>query len=92
MNPQIPQITSQKRSNLALWLLIGPTVLFIMAILLGLLSHFVPEIPPTNGELFGQTPAIVKVANIFAFLFGAIAFLTWLPGIVIGIIILTKKK
>lgn len=46
--------------------------------------------PPTT--LFQETPPAETIGSILLFLSISIVFLTWLPGIVIGIVLLTTQK
>lgn len=78
---------------LALWLLIGPTVLWILTFTISAVSNYAfGAAEPSNDSLFANpTPAQVAV-NILTFLMGIVAFLTWLPGLIIGIILLATRK
>jgi hypothetical protein len=88
------------RTKGALWLLIGPTALLILTFMLyaiiNLISAGVAEPAPvssgTPDSLFAEDPAGTTAANIILFLFGALGVLTWLPGLIIGIVLLATKK
>jgi hypothetical protein len=93
--PKAPQI-SQKKSHkkLALTLLIGPTVLLIFAfILFAILNSINSAAHPAanSGELFGESNPVVTIINVLLFLLGTVGVLSWLPGIIIGAILLSKK-
>ena len=137
--PQPPQYPSQypsqpspapiephkrsKRTKLALWLLIGPTVLFVFTLFLTFgvtayelsktsestitkcsTSQTVTNDDTTKQDLFGDTQSnaedcnlfgesstLKTATNVFTYLAFIIVFLTWLPGIIIGIVLLVKK-
>lgn len=72
------------RKIVALWLLIGPTALMIVSLILYAVINFA-----TAGS---SNPAFSSVVNVILFLVGAISTLTWLPGVIIGIVLLTTQK
>lgn len=87
--------TKNKRKILALWLLIGPTALIIGSIILYAIVNFIlasTMTAPAEGETFGPQSPIQSILNIILFLVGAISVVTWLPGIIAGIILLTTQK
>jgi len=88
-----PQIQAPKsHKKLALWLIIGPSALFILTIVLFALSNFLfSASQPADGELFGETSPVKTIFNIVFFLGMAVSFITWLPGLVIGIVLLAKQ-
>ena len=79
------------RTKLALWLLIAPTALFVATFLLFAIANWIlnPTMWPTaDGEAFAPTPIGVTIANIVLFLTGTISVITWLPGLITGIVLL----
>lgn len=83
------------RTKLALWLMIGPTALFIGAFLLLIIGNFIVSAtatPAAAGELIATRSPVTTILNIFVFLAGAITVLTWLPGLITGIILLATAK
>lgn len=76
--------SNNTRKAVALWLLIGPTALIIASIILFAIVNFV-----TDGS---SNSAFHSVVNVILFLAGAVSTLTWLPGIIIGIVLLTTQK
>lgn len=75
--------------------LIGPSALFVISILGYALMNFIAistAPPAVEGELFGQEPTWKPIVNILLFLTGLITVLTWLPGIIVGIILLSTRK
>lgn len=80
--PEQPGDSVPKKKNvkLALWLLIGPSALFVIGIVVSIASF-----------MFGLSGAALSAVNIFIFLVIAIVVLAWLPCLIAGIIILAKK-
>lgn len=93
----IPAINGKNtRRVIALWLLIGPTALIIGSLLLYAIVNFIlastmPATPP-EGEAFGSQSPIQTILNVILFLVGAVSVMTWLPGIIAGIVLLTTEK
>jgi len=81
----------RRHKKLALTLLIAPTVLFILAIVCALIASS-QGANPQDGDVFAAVSPLKQTMNILGFILGLVGFLTWLPGIIIGIILLTKKK
>jgi hypothetical protein len=78
--------------TLGLILLIGPSVLLFLAVLLYALSNLITASQPTATEdLFPQPTPLSTIINILLFLMGAIGVIAWLPGIIVGIILLNNK-
>jgi hypothetical protein len=91
----VTTVSNKKRKILGLWLLIGPTALIVSSIILFAIVNFITSSmapAPTDSELFAPRSPLESVMNIIMFLVGAISILTWLPGIIIGIILLTTQK
>jgi hypothetical protein len=76
--------SNNTRKIAALWLLIGPTALIVVSIVLYAIVNFATAGSPS--------PAFSSIVNVILFLVGAISTLTWLPGIIIGIVLLTTQK
>lgn len=82
------------RTKLALWLLISPTALIIAVIFAFAIMNMVfnPTMWPTpDTEMFAPTPIGITIANVVLFIAGAAAIISWLPGIITGIVLLTTK-
>jgi hypothetical protein len=93
VQPLALQETPKKNhKKLALGLLIVPTALFVLSLVIGLIAAQVGNAPAQNGELFDEVSPVKQILNILTFSLAGIGFLTWLPGIIVGIILLTKKK
>ena len=65
--------------------LIGPTALIIIALLGYAVANFA-------FASFEQPSQAKTILNIVMFLVGAVSVLTWLPGIIVGIILLATRK
>lgn len=98
LEPQHPVHTKRKkitkRTKVALWLVLGPTVFATIAIILFTIINLVfnPTFWPTpDTEDFAATPIGITIANVFLLAVGSLSALAWLPGIVIGGILLAKK-
>jgi len=79
--------TLNKRTKGALWLLIGPTALLTLALLSFVLTNW------AFASLAGDAGGVgASLMNVLIFLFGLIGFITWLPGLIIGIVLLATKK
>lgn len=81
--------TARKKSHtvLALFLLLGPTALIVVSFILYAVVNFAFS----NSALPGAESPVQTILNVFLFLAGTVSVLTWLPGIIIGIILLAKK-
>lgn len=75
--------------------LIGPTALLIVALLVYAIANFIAA-GTTSGsggdDLFGEPSPGETIANVVMFLVGTVSVLTWLPGIIVGIILLATRK
>lgn len=87
---------SKRRLIWGLVWLIGPTALLIVTILLYAIGNFIAgsaaPSPSDSAELFSQPSIGTRIINILLFLVGGVTVLTWLPGIIIGIVLLTTRK
>lgn len=85
--------SNRKRTVLALWLMIGPTALIIVSIILYAVANFITsQVAPESGELFAEPTVGSAIVNIILFIIGAISVITWLPGLITGIVLLATKK
>ena len=87
-------VNNRKRTILALWLMIGPTALLIVTFILFAIVNFIFSSTgiADDGDLFGKQSVLQTVVNVLLYLAGAITILTWLPGLIIGIVLLATKK
>lgn len=83
------------RTKASLWLLIAPTAAIIVSIFFFAIANLVfnPTMWPTaDGEAFAPTPVGITVLNILLFTLGAAGVATWLPALIIGIVLLATAK
>lgn len=84
------------RTKTALWLLIGPTALIVISLLLyAIVNLFMSntETPaPADGQLFAEQSTGNAVINTLLFLVGVIGSISWLPGLITGIVLLATAK
>lgn len=92
-SPAAQPAAKNTRKIVALWLLIGPTALIVGSIILYAVANLImSSITPAAGEELGGQSVVQTIVNILLFLVGAVSVLTWLPGIIVGIILLTTQK
>jgi hypothetical protein len=89
--PQQQPNKMTSRTKLALWLMIGPTALAVVTFILFATINLISASLTSGSTSFGETTPLQTVANILLFLTGGISFLTWLPGLIIGIVLLATK-
>jgi len=87
--PEKPRVSHKK---LGLWLIITPSALIFLGILVFLIIIFMPENAASRSDLFGAISPVKQVLNIVGFICTGLGFITWLPAMIIGIILLTRKK
>lgn len=98
--PQPTNITQIQKSNKRklVWgiiCLVGPTALLIISILLYALFNAMntPSAAPSESEsLFGETTPMQTITNVVLYLVGIVSVTTWLPGVIVGIILLAGRK
>lgn len=83
------------RTQLALWLILGPTVLvalvFIAFAIINLIFNPTFWMTPDT-EDFAATPLIITILNVALFMLGSAGIVAWLPGIIIGAVLLSKRQ
>jgi heme/copper-type cytochrome/quinol oxidase subunit 2 len=85
--------SNRKRTVLALWLMIGPTALIVVSILLYAVANFImAQTMPQSDAMFAESSVGETIVNVILFIIGAVSVITWLPGLIIGIILLATKK
>ena len=86
--------SNRKRTILALWLMIGPTALIVVSIIAYAVVNFITSqtTTPQTDALFSEPSVGSTAANVILFIVGAISVMTWLPGMIAGIILLATKK
>ncbi len=106
-SPQ-PNTKMSTRTKVGLWLIIGPTALYIVLVIVFAIVNWVllstPSATPycdtaysvqegIYGDGCASTPSdsvgiIRTILNVVLFLGAALAFISWLPGLIIGIVLL----
>lgn len=86
---------NRKRTRVALWLMIGPGALlvstFVLSLILAaLLSGQQPQ--GTTGLPSSDSQSVRALVNIIVFIAGALGVLTFVPGLIVGIILLATRK
>lgn len=69
--------------------LIAPTAIIVLSILVYAVVNFVTA---SSGASYYEASSGRTIVNIVLFGLNAIAVLTWLPGIIVGIILLATRK
>ena len=77
--------TMTVRTKAALWLMIGPTALFIVTFMLFAMTNWVVS-------SFAPVSIATTIINILLFIAGSVSMLTWLPGLIVGIVLLATAK
>ena len=89
-------ITPRKNNTLKIWaivLLVGPTALWVLAFAFFAIGNYAfGSLDMQSSGEFRNTGPVQVFFNVTGFLMGALAFLTWLPGLIIGIILLATGK
>src|SRR5687768_3289263 len=90
---ELPQASKKSHKVLGLLLLLGPTAFIILSILLYAILNFIfsNTAQPSSDSLYPDQSPIQSILNILLFLAGLVGMLAWLPGIIVGIILLAKK-
>ncbi len=95
--PVVQDVEAVRKSNRRklIWALIcfiGPTALIVISLLAYALVNFITmSTVEVSDEGFGATSPFHTIVNVLLFLAGAISVATWLPGIVVGIILLATR-
>ena len=83
------------QTKLALWLILGPTVLIAVTFILFAVLNLVfnPTFWPTpDTSDFQATPLPITLLNILLFVTGVAGIIAWLPGLIIGAVLLAKRQ
>lgn len=81
-----------KRKIVGIILAFGPTLLIIASLLLYATANFFTTSNSSSSDLFGETSLLQSIVNICLFLMGVTGVISWLPGLIVGIVLLTTKK
>ena len=79
-------MTPSKRKAVALWLLIAPSALIVFTMVLYIIVNAV-----AGNSYDSATDSFTAFANILIFLVSLVGFISWLPGIIVGIVLLASK-
>lgn len=84
--------TNKKKLIWGLICLLGPTLLLVITIFTYAVVNFlIADTAQSSSELFTTSP-LGAIFNILMFLVGALVILTWLPGIIAGIVLLATRR
>ena len=75
-----------KRTIGAIWLLVGPSILLFLVFFLFAISNWFFGITGTTGS-----NSFTVIINVFLWLLGVIGLIAWLPGLILGIVLLATK-
>lgn len=91
-NVEDPTVARKSRRKLVWGLvcLIAPTALLILTIFGSAIANFVISSQWTSAP--ENTPPIQTIVNVTVFLLGALAVASWLPGLIVGIILLSTRN
>lgn len=90
--PQQPTPATAKKSQRTLWAIIclaGPTALLVLTFIAFAIINWV--FAATTGSYDDGATMTRVILNIVLWFVGAIASISWLPGIIVGIILLATK-
>lgn len=91
--PTTAQPKSKKKLIWGLVCLLGPTTLVIVSVILyAIVNLATGGDSASNNDPLAQPSPIHTISNVVLFFVGAVATLTWLPGIIIGVILLATRK
>ena len=78
------------RTKVALWLLIGPTALLVVTfITYAFVNFLLSSGNPFNSAVASDGDLVLNtIINIILFILGSISVMTWLPGLITGIVLL----
>ena len=86
---------NKKRTKIALWLMIGPGALLVSTFVLSLILAALlsgQQTQGTTGLPSSDDQPARALANIIVFIAGAFGVLTFVPGLIVGIILLATRK
>jgi heme/copper-type cytochrome/quinol oxidase subunit 2 len=94
--PKQIRATNKRRLIWGIICLTAPTVLFVLTLLIYAIVNFIASSTsdtPANAETLVavSSPAWVVVVNVVLYIFGAISVIAWIPGIVVGIVLLSSR-
>lgn len=90
-NNELPK-KRNSRKIAGIILLVAPTALIIITLVMYAVMNIAFASSGSNGDLFRDRSPATSIMNIFLFIFGTIGFLSWLPALIIGIVLLATQK
>ena len=91
--PSPAPVKTNKRTKLALWLMLGPAGLLIITFLLFALINLLFFSTADAGNLFFSNDSpLQSLVVLLLFITAAISFLAFVPGLIIGIVLLIMRK
>jgi hypothetical protein len=86
-------VKANKRKKLALWLMLGPAGLLITTFLLfALINLLFFSTADAGNFLFPSAPPYQSFIVFLLFITAAVSFLAFVPGLIIGIVLLIIRK
>lgn len=90
------QKTNKLKTTWGIICLVAPTALFILSLVAYFILHFATgggwQYAHGDSSLFADPPIVQTIGNIILFIVGAVTVITWLPGIIIGIVLLATRQ
>lgn len=86
--------TNKRKLIWGIVLIVGPTALILLSIIIYAVMNFVLGAVDTGdaASMSAEGGAFKTAVNVILYLVGAISVLAWLPGLVIGIILIATRK
>ncbi len=96
LRPSTATVESQINKRKATWgvaCLVAPTIVFYLTFIVSIASDLITSANTVSWpSLFGHTPDPMTIKSGILLSIGTVVGLTWLPGIIIGIILLATRK
>lgn len=90
------QKTNKLKTIWGIICLVGPTALVVVSLIAYFVLHYATggswQYAHGDSSMFAEPPMIRTIGNILLFCVGAIAAITLLPGIIIGIVLLATRQ
>ena len=83
------------RTKAALWLLIAPTALWVVVFILwAVINWGLASLTPVGADVgigIDSSSVVITMINVAVFILALIAFISWLPGLITGIVLLATR-
>lgn len=92
---QTPSKKMNGRTKAGLWLLIAPTATIILSFVAFAVVNWIASTTtpaPAGDTLFNETPMWSTIVNVILYIVGVVGVISWLPGLIVGIVLLATKK